>query len=945
MKYTYIKYILGLALCGLPVIMEAQSIPEADTDSVGEGEQQVNVAFRKVATGDLLGGVSVVNAEEQQKKDHTTWSLENMSSYVGGWNGNSLWGMDGDNDGGYLVLVDGVPRDANNVLPSEIAQITFLKSAAAVVLYGSRASKGAILITTKNGRVGDLRIDVTANTGFNVAKSYPEYLGSAEYMTYYNQALANDGLSAQYSAEDIYNYGSHSNPYHYPDLNFYSSDYIRKAYNRSEVTAEISGGGRVASYYANINYYHTNDVFKFGEAKKNGVNRLGFRGNVDIRISDAITAFAHTTATFYDSRSAKGNYWSTAATLRPNRVSPLVPLSYIDPNAASAQELVNNSNNLIDGQYFLSGTQLESSNIFADYYSAGYSKYTSRQFQFDTGINIDLNKLLKGLTFKTQFAIDYATSYNTSFNNTYAIYTPTWSNYGGKDVIVALTKEGEDKKSGVQNVSGSTDNQTIMFTAQFDYRRAFNGVHNVNATLLANGWQKTLSGEYHRKSNANLGLQLSYNYAHRYYADFAAAAIHSAKLAEGKREAISPSLTLGWRLSEESFLKNSTIVDDLMLSVSGGIISQDLDISDYYMYAGNYRTSGWFSWNSGGYEAFNPEHGANEDLGFVKRKEFSVNLRGSFLKKMITADFNFFVTNTEGLLINNSTMYPSYFYTVYYPDATFVPWINYNNNRRTGFDFALNFQKTFGKVETKLGVTGTYYTTKATKRDENYADSYQNRTGKAIDGIWGYKSAGLFQSQEDIDNWPEQQLGSTVKPGDIKYIDMNDDGVIDSKDQVFLGKGGWYGAPFTMGVNLTLKWKGFTFFALGTANLGAYGVKNSSYYWCYGENKYSKVVRNAWTEETAATATYPRLTTGTGSNNFCTSDYWLYKTDAFRLAKVQVTYDLPKSIFGNSFIQGASVYLSGTNLLTLSLEREVLELNVGSAPQTRFYNLGVKLNF
>ena len=270
--------------------------------------------------------------------------------------------------------------------------------------------------------------------------------------------------------------------------------------------------------------------------------------------------------------------------------------------------------------------------------------------------------------------------------------------------------------------------------------------------------------------------------------------------------------------------------------------------------------------------------------------------------------------------------------------------MNYNNNRRVGFDFNVNMNKRLGKVYFSLGLSGTYYDTKATKRDEIFTDT-RKREGRPVDGIWGYKSAGFFKNDADIAASPEQKLGGTVKPGDIKYIDLNNDNVIDEKDQTYLGKGGWYGAPFTLGVNLTAKWNGFTFFALGTGGFGAYGMKNSSYYWISGENKYLAIVRNRWTPETAETATYPRLTTESGSNNFVSSDFWMYKNNRFNLVKVQVTYDLPKQWLRNSFLHEVSAYVSGGNLLTIAKERKHMEMSVGSAPQTRFYNIGVKAVF
>ena len=193
MKDKQTKFILFAMFAAIPYFADAQIAIENENDTLStENDPVVQVAFRKVAQKDLLGGVSVVNIEELTKKNYNTYSLDNMQGYIGGWNGNSLWGMDGDN-AGYLVLIDGVPRDANNVMPTEIAQISFLKGAQAVVLYGSKAAKGAILITTKRSTSEGLSVSVSANTGFNVAKSFPEYLGSAEYMTLYNEARVNDG--------------------------------------------------------------------------------------------------------------------------------------------------------------------------------------------------------------------------------------------------------------------------------------------------------------------------------------------------------------------------------------------------------------------------------------------------------------------------------------------------------------------------------------------------------------------------------------------------------------------------------------------------------------------------------------------------------------------------------------------------------------------------------
>lgn len=924
----------GLSFPAMAQDEQADSIPST-----------VQLAFRQVGADEVLGGVSVLDVENLLKKNYIN-DINNgtISGYVPGYNGNSLWGLDADNDAGYLVLIDGVPRDLNNIPPQEVKEITFMKGAQAVVLYGSRAAKGVIYITTKRGADAPLKIDARVNTGWAVAKAYPEYLGAAEYMTLYNEARANDGLAAAYSQEQIYHTAAHTNPYRYPDVNMYSGEYLKKVYNRTDANLEISGGNGRARFYTNINYFRQGDFVDFGEAKKNYSDRFSVRGNVDVNFSDYVSAYVNASATFYNSRGAHGSYWEAASTLRPNRITPLIPISMIDPSATGALDLVNTSMNIVDGN-FLAGTQIDKTNIFADYYAKGYNKFTSRQFQFDTGVNIDLSMLTPGLSFATKFAVDYATSYNTGYYNNYATFVPVWTSYNGKEVIGDVSMEGKDEHSGVQNISDSQSRQTMNFSAQFDYKRTFADLHNFHAMVVGTGWQRTFSGQYHRTSNVNLGFEVDYNFDKRYYVDFAIAGVHSSKLAPGHRQAWSPSASIGWRISQEDFLKGSEAVNELMLSASYSKLHSDMDISDYYLYSANYTNGVWYSWAVGGTSAAYPKRGENLDLTFVTREEFNVNLRGEFFNRMIGLDASFFVIKNDGLLVNNSVRFPSFFST-YYPEASFAPYINNNANRRTGFDFGVNFNKEFGEFALQVGVNGTYYDTKALKRDEIYENAYQYREGKPIDGIWGYRCEGFFATDEEAAAANQRALGGgKLRAGDLKYTDINNDGLIDDNDIVYLGRGGWYGAPFAMGVNITAKYKGFTLFLHGTGGFGGHAIKNGSYYWVAGDTKYSAEVRGRWTEATAATATYPRLTTGNGSNNFTTSDFWMYSTNRFDLAKVQLTYDFPKSIIHGPIVNGLSIYVSGSDLLTISKNRKIMETNIGSAPQSRFYNIGAKVTF
>ena len=954
-------------LAASPLMVNAQTAEKADTTA----KKKVHVAFRDKDADHLLGGVSYIDMEELQKKDYTVGSLDDLYGLVGGWNGSNLWGMDNDeldtNDNGNLplVIIDGVKRPSNNVLPSEIEQVTFLKGAQAVVLYGAKAAKGAILITTKRGKVDGLQITANANTGWHVAKAFPEYLGSAEYMTLYNEARSNDGLDPKYSQQDIYNHASGLNPYRYPNVNYYSDEYVRKAYNRSEGTLEIQGGGTRAHFYTNINYYRIEDLLNFGPAKDNYTDRFSVRGNVDLVVNKSIQGFANVSATFYNENKNKGDFWSEAATMRPNfpeNAAPLISIDMVDPNASKALAILGKSLNLLDGKYFPGGTKATQTNAIADCYFGGKTTSAKRQFQFDAGIIYDMNKFVKGLSFKTQFAVDYAAGYNLSYDNSYAVFIPTWSNYNSEDAIVGLTQQNDEIVTGHMGMSGSTYRQTISWNGHFDYDHTFAGKHHVTGMFLGNMFTTTASGEYHRYANANLGLQAGYDFMERYFAEVAVAGVHSARLPKGNRGALSPSFTLGWNIAKEDFMKKAKGVDNLLLSASYSNLNEDMDIylgdRAYYIYDALWDTSGGsFTWNEGtSTDRTYSTAGKNPVLDYIHRKEFSVTLKGSFLNKLLSAELTYFNTDMDGYIIQNPSNFPSHLQAGL-SGGTFKPAINNNCYNRSGLDFSVTGQKQFGQVHATLGVVGTYLNTKIKKYDQLVDMEYQRYEGMPLDVIFGYECLG-FYTNDDFDitttsdgtkkytlkaGLPKSTLGGNIQPGDLKYKDLNGDGVINTKDYYYLGKSGSLGAPLTLGVNLTLKYKNFTFFLLGNGQFGAYGMKNGGYYYMQGDSKYSINAYGRWTPETAETATHPRLTTLNVYNNSVSSTFWMYSTDRFNIRKIQLTYDFPEEMWKGKVVKALSVYVNGNDLFTISKEHKLMDLNVGYAPQTRFYNLGVKV--
>lgn len=399
-----------------------------------------------------------------------------------------------------------------------------------------------------------------------------------------------------------------------------------------------------------------------------------------------------------------------------------------------------------------------------------------------------------------------------------------------------------------------------------------------------------------------------------------------------------------------------SFVDDLMLSASYSNLNEDIDVymgdNYYYLYDAQWKTgNSGFSWNeTSSTNLTYSTSGSNPALDFIHRKEFSVSLRGSFFNKLISTDLTFFNTDMDGFIIPDPSMFPSHL-SGGINGSSFKPAINNNIQNRKGIDFSVTAQKQLGKVHATLGVVGTYLKTNNKKYDEVVEFENTRVEGHAIDAIRGYKCLG-FYTYDDFDKneetgkltlkkgLPEPKIGGNIQPGDLKYEDVNGDGRLTDKDMVDLGT---WSSPFHLGINLTLKYKNFTLFMLGSGGFGGSGMKNNSYYYMSGESKYSVNARGRWTPETADVATHPRLTTLSSANNASTSTFWLYSTDRFDLDKVQLTYDFPKEMFKGKYVKALSVYLNGNDLLTISKNRKIMETNVGYDPQTRFYNLGVKV--
>jgi hypothetical protein len=377
-------------------------------------------------------------------------------------------------------------------------------------------------------------------------------------------------------------------------------------------------------------------------------------------------------------------------------------------------------------------------------------------------------------------------------------------------------------------------------------------------------------------------------------------------------------------------------INYLKLRLSGGILKSDFPIGGFFYYDSRYGGSGSYDWDEGirGRSGVRSNWGSNPNLGFVKRKEINLGVQGRFFNNVLGAQANVFYDIYGDLVTRPSTQYPGFY-------SDFIPYENFGANEYKGAEFGLNFNETFGHWSLFVGANFLYTTSERTKVDEVYKNKYQYRKGHPADSRFGLEALGLFQNQAEIDKSPRQSFGA-VKPGDIRYKDQNNDGVVNDNDEVYIGR---YQAPVSGGLQVKLSYKGITLYILGQGQSGAVEFKSGDYYWIDGNMKYSDVVLESWTEQTKNTATYPRLSSQTSSNNFRQSTYWMYNNDYFRIRRIQLTFNLPGSVKKSLRMSDLDLFIDATNIYQFAKNRDIMNLNPGGKPYYRTFSIGLNANF
>ncbi len=910
----YYTKIIETAEPGLSVVLEKAPF------LMGEKEE-VFIPFGKTTRREVSGAVSTINPRNYVKYDNTQYVYDAIQGRVPGVMGNSnIRGI-----GNALIVVDGVRRDPSDINLEEVEQVTVLKDAGAAMLYGTYARNGVVLITTKRGEAFKRKLNFSAEQGISTPLAIPSYLNSADYMGLYNEALANDGLPPLYSQGDISNNLSGTNPYRYPNVDYYSNEFLKKNLNFSKFLGEFSGGNSSTQYYANIGWIRGGSLLAMGKGADAANNRFNVRGNVNFKVNNFISSHLDIVAIFEVGKSPNGNFWNDAGTLRPNLYSPLLPI-----------ELVTNSSiletaKLVKDDYILGGTTQYQNNVYGNMFMSGQKQEIRRTVQFSNGIDFDLKKITKGLKFKTYLSFDIFNKFEQNVTNTYAVYQPTWD--ANANTLTSLVKVGLDQSSGVQNLTNSSMERTFGFYGMFDYKRTFKDVHNISGILLGYTGLTYVNDVVQNERQSHLGLRLAYDFDKKYFVEFNSVLPYSVKLEKGSRIGFSPSLGLGWVVADGNSSEGN-VVDYLKLRASAGMIMNDLNLG-YFYYNSTYRSSGSKTWNDGKYSTSYVyiDRSANPELGYERMKTINFGVESYLFERTLYADMNLFHTRDMDKVVRRTNYYPEYMGSNY-------PYENFGMNSYTGAELGLQWSKGMGEVSLEIGANLLYSVSKVIKSNELWENDYQYRKGNSVTSIFALESLGLFRDANDVTGSPLQRY-SEVAPGDIKYKDQNNDGVIDDNDQVKIGNSQ---APFSYGVTLKLSYKNFTLFAIGNGRSGYEMFFNNDYYWVDGNDKYSEVVWDRWVPG-KTDAAYPRLTSKTGTNNFRNSTFWLTNGDYFSLSRAQLTYNIPTLKLGWNDIKDISLYIRGSNLFMATSEVRKRQLNIASEPQYRSFSLGVKLLF
>ena len=878
-----------------------------------------------------------------------------------------IWirGISTPNTSSPLVLVDGVERSFNDIDPEDIESLTTLKDASATAVYGVRGANGVILIKTKPGKVGKPTVSADYYESFTRFTKMVDLADGITYMNAANEAMRNDGIATKYTEDQIRNTIAGKDPYLYPNVDWLKEIFNDWGHNR-RVNVNVRGGSEKVAYYASVSYFNETGMTVTDKNintydSKMKYSRYNFTTNLNIDVTP--TTKVEIGAQGY---LGEGNYPAISSADLYNAAMSISPVEY--PKMF-----------FVNGEAYVPGTS--TNNNFNNPYSQatrrGYDNLTKNQIYSNLRVTQNLDMLTKGLKLTAMYAFDVYNEIHVHQDRAESTYnfldTSVPYDMNGQPILQRIY-EGSNVLSYKQETSG---NKKTYLEASLNYDRTFNDDHRVSALFLFNQQSKllypkgTLEDAIPYRMMGIAG-RATYSWKDRYFAEFNIGYNGAENFSPKHRFGTFPAFGVGWVVSNEKFWQPlSKAVSFLKIRYTDGKVGNS-EVSDRrFMYLDQMKENGDYGYKFGpngtkwaGYETVNMavdliwEESRKQDLG-IDLKLFNDDL---------SIVFDLFKERRENILLKREHSMPSFL-----GYNTSAPYGNIGIIENKGFDGTIEYNKRINK-DWVIALRGNVTFNKdkwiqGELPEQKY--EWMNQYGRNINGAKGYVAEGLFTQAEidDMARWeslsaankaitpkPFASQFGTVKAGDIKYKDLDNDGQIDAYDQTYISRGD---VPTTVyGFGFTVGWKDLSVGMMFQGVAGAERVLNGSSINPFNGgggsgNLYSNI-DDRWTEENPdQNAFYPRLSYGSETtssiNNFQKSTWWVRNMNFLRLKTLQLSYNLPKPWVNKVHLKNAAVYVMGTNLFTLSRfklwDPELNTDNGASYPNTTSYSVGINFTF
>ena len=834
----------------------------------------------------------------------------------------TIRGTNSINGGSPLVIVDGVPGSMNTIDPQDIESLTVLKDAASSAIYGVQAANGVILITTKKGKKGDkARINYSGSVAWSSPVALLKFLGAGDYAMLYNEAVKNENPNAilPYTEEDIQNYRNGT----LPDTDWYDETFKKNALETYH-NLSINGGSEKTSYNASIGYTRQDGLIDV-----NKYDRFNGRISVDSDINKWLTAGLNVSGY----RGTKNDGWEGYASLRQycNRLAPIYPV-YND-----------------DGSFYYSGLN----NPVAHLNNTGFTRQVDQQLNATAYAKVNI---LPELNVKALFSVRNDTRNNEGFkklleygtgNNTFnSGLREGYQKYYDWNWYTTQVLANYNKTFGKHSLTALAGFEQIYYNYKYtEATRKGGGNDELTESLntLDKSSQTNKNGGHETARRSYFG-RVQYDFNNKYLFEANLRADASSRFPKDSRWGYFPSVSAGWRITEESFVKDADIkwLSNLKIRAGWGQTgNEELSDSDIYPSIATYAYGSYMFGNSLYSTAYETRY-VSSQLKWATVTNYEGAIEAGFLNNRLGFELAVYKKKTKDMLLYLPVQ------GVLGMDA---PAQNAGSMQNTGFDLSLFHNNRINKdfsyaVNLNIAYVKNKITDMCGTEGENPDDSkYWYLEGYALGSFYGYEAIGYFNTEEELAN--DAKRTGTEQLGDIKYRDLNNDGKIDAaNDRKVIGKDK---PSWTGGLNIALYYKDFDFSAFFQGAFDVYGYyTGESSYAFYNSGKVLERHLDRWTPENH-NASYPRITKDS-QINFSTSSFWLQDASYVRLKNISLGYNIPSVLTQKIGIDKVKVYISGENLLTFSglegIDPEAPASNRGAYyGNVKKVSLGLKVSF